>query len=313
MAPLPTLPSPQFDQEKALVKAARKTPSLEVTAPVLPISDQIIKTGALLFEPGSQLVFERLDYPFIAIYADQWSFAGHFEMRRTSKIILDGADGANARAPDPTGPGAGRNGNHGLGGLPGRDGMPGIRMPNVIIFAQQTYVGGRPATVLDVDALFFFDGYPGGNGGNGGRGSDGTDGNQGEPAENGSWGDCAAGPGWGGRGGNAGLGGVPGFGANGGDAPPLYMFVAPDQVPIFNAVVVSLKGGPPGKDGNRGQNGKPGKGGIEGETSGNCGSVGRFGPDGVTPDPCPFPDLPKSPGADGKLRIVDYIGFDELQ
>ena len=185
----------------------------------------------------------------------------------------------------------------------------------MFIFAQTTVFNGRPANSIDVDALFFFDGYPGGKGGNGGDGGDGTNGNQGEPAINGGWGDCASGPGWGGRGGNAGPGGMPGYGANGGDAASVYMFVAPDQLPIFQSVglTVSLKGGDIGYDGHRGRPGRPGRGGPEGDYSGNCGSVGRIGPPGGVPAPCPVLEVRKDKGADGKLRVTDYVGFDELQ
>ncbi len=313
MAPLPTLPA-AFDPVKFAVRGTPTSAAVHVTGQYI-ISDQIIKTKVLTFDPGSQLIFDKLDFPFIAIYADQWNLSAHFEIRRGTNFNLNGTNGAPAPSPLPTPPGYGNNGNNGLAGFPGRDGQPGFHLPTVFIFAQQTFFGGRPANSLDVNALFYFDGVPGGKGGDGGPGSDGTDGNQGEPAINGGWGDCASGPGWGGRGGNAGYGGMPGYGANGGDATSIYMFVAPDQLSIFNSngLTNSLKGGPSGFDGRRGPPGRPGHGGPEGDYSGNCGSVGRIGPDGGVPRPCPILEIQKHAGADGKAYVTDYIGFAELQ
>jgi hypothetical protein len=313
MAPLPTLPS-AFDPVKFAVRGTPTSPLVHVVGQY-PISDQIIKTKVLTFDTGSRLIFRKLDFPFIVVYADEWNLGVHFEIGRDTVFDLNGANGTSAPPPPPTPPGYGHDGNNGLPGFPGRDAQPGFRLPTVFIFAQTTSFNGRPANSLDVNALFYFDGVPGGNGGDGGHGSNGTNGTQGEPGINGGWGDCASGPGWGGRGGNAGYGGMPGYGANGGDAPAVYMFVAPDQLSIFqsNGLTVSLKGGDNGFDGRRGPPGRPGRGGLEGEASGNCSNVGRQGPDGGVPLPCPILEIRKHRGADGKTYVTDYIGFAELQ
>jgi hypothetical protein len=314
MAPLPSLPSPQFDLVKVLLKAATKVPVISITGNYH-TSGQVIKTSELIFLPGTKLVFDNVDYPFLAIYADRITFNGHFEIDRIINVNLNGPNGANAAPPKPTPPGDGIAGNNGLPGFPGRDGQKGIRMPMIVIIAQETYFGTRPANKIDVDAIFNFDGCPGGNGGSGGIGSNGTDGNRGSPAGDGWFpGDCDHGPGWGGRGGNAGMGGMPGYGGDGGDGPNLYMFVAPDQLPIFQAVAVSQKGGKGGSPGGRGHPGVPGKGGDEGDYSQttNCYSDGRFGQAGVVPAPCPIPEVRINNGVDGKSVVTDYVGFAEL-
>jgi len=186
-------------------------------------------------------------------------------------------------------------------------------MPQVFIFARQMLWNGNQAVPSDVHALLFFDGYPGGTGGDGGDGSHGTNGNQGTPSING-WLDCSAGPGWGGRGGDAGVGGQPGYGADGSDATSLYMFVDPQQVAVFGAILVSLSGGTPGYDGRRGSPGIPGRGGPEGQLTSNCGSAGRHGANGVVPGPCPFPEVQKFRGADAAPpSIYGYTGFAEIQ
>lgn len=325
MAPLPSLPSPRFDPIKYLVRGMPKGPPLPVVG-VVNIPGQVVKVSSIVFHPGSQLVFQNPNFPFVVVYADEWHFSGHFEIRRASKINLDGPSGNSAPAPNPTPPGFGADGNNGISGFPGRDGKPGIPVPDLYIFAQTTIWEGtvppRPANRIDVDALFSFDGYDGGKGGNGGNGSNGTDGNQGAPARDGSVGipgiagDCAAGPGWGGRGGNAGVGGMPGYGGIGGDAAAVFMFVAPTEVPVFQAVTVSLRGGQPGNNGNRGNPGLPGNGGAEGDTSGTqyCFSALRFPRNGKVPVSCPFPEIDRHAGKDGNLPLItDYVGFDELQ
>jgi hypothetical protein len=266
------------------------------------------KTAVLFFEPNSQLVFENLEFPSLIIYADRWSFNGYAEIRRTWKQKLDGADGDDAERPRPTRFGHGSPGNDGLPGLPGGAGLPGIAMPQVFIFAQEMYWNGKQATPAQVDATFFFDGYPGGNGGNGGNGSNGTDGNEGEPAKSGLF-DCAAGPGWGGRGGNAGPGGHPGYGGNGGDATGMYMFVAGQQVAVFEN-----RGGAAGRYGVWGAPGRPGRGGPEGKLAYHCGEAHRQGHNEVVSAPCPLPEIAIHAGfAAAPPTITDYSGFAELQ
>jgi hypothetical protein len=279
---------------------------------------QFIKTKQLLFDPDSALEFDDLNYPFLVIYADDWHLNGHFAIRRTTSINLNGANGANAAAPPPTPPGYGIAGNDGLPGLPGRQGQRGMLLPQVIIIAQRTFFLGVRANPIQIDGVFNFDGVDGGNGGDGGDGSDGTDGNRGSPAQDGfgigDVGDCAAGPGQGGRGGNAGLGGWPGYGGDGGDGAPMFMFVAPDELDNFRAVQVSLKAGQGGGRGNYGNPGRPGKGGPEGDYSQTryCYSVGRIGRDGVVPRPCPAPEVRINLGLPGTLEVTDYLGFEEL-
>lgn len=309
--PISSLPI-EMQDVKLKLQAAPKKKQIDVSSD-MSVFDQVVKVEELKMRPNTQLIFETLSLPWVALYADRIYLYGPATIRRTDRINLDGADGRSgipgAPAPTPLG----SSGNSGTAGGPGGNGKY-QRIPDFYLFCREIYWNGIQARPADLSnfTLFAFDGYRGGKGGDGGRGGDGSDGRKGEPSRSG-WLDCSSGPGFGGNGGNAGEGGLPGVGGNGSDGALVYAMIDPSQEPSFKGANCSVKAGGHGANGARGKQGKPGKGGLEGDATGNCSKADRHGRDGILLPLCAAPDFSGFEGKAGKYLIIPYTGFDELQ
>jgi hypothetical protein len=319
MATIHNLPSPAFDPVRNLLHGMQFQPRFDVLNPTT-TNDQAIKTKQIVFQNSSSLIFLDITPLFLTVYADHWYFDGPFKIGYSSNLNLNGNNGPAPAPTPPTRPGLGQDGNNGIGGSRGNDGLPAPALPQIVLIGQKAFLGepGRavPAKPSDIQALFSFDGLRGGQGGQGGAGGNGTNGNQGEPGIDGgtwfeTWTECIAGPGWGGRGGDGGVSGVPGQGGSGGDGANIFMFISPRVADIFRAANVSVTGAFSGAEGAYGPAGIPGKGGPGGQKTDGC-TADRPGPDGRVPPPCRFPEQRHNNGKDGNSLVQEYDGFNEL-
>src|SRR6266700_5796517 len=100
MAILHNLPSPTFDPVRNSMHGMQITPRFDVLTPTN-INVQIIKTKQLVFQNGSNLIFQNIAVPFIAVYAHDWFFDVPFKIGYSSNLNFNGSNGS---PPVPTPP-----------------------------------------------------------------------------------------------------------------------------------------------------------------------------------------------------------------
>ena len=259
-------------------------------------SERILRAHEVVFQPGSNLVFDnldRVDGDYLAIVAKRLKFAepreGHYTISRGDLVLPRGNDGdrgtngANRRHADK-----GHDGAKGGSGGAGGDGHGGNSMdlPDLYIFADEIVLEGG-GSVGSLNMSFIFDGIDGSGGGNGGPGGNGGRGGDGGEASI-RWLSCKHEPRDGGPGGDAGIGGGPGNGGKGGDASDIIIVGPQPVVDSLSYSRFEIEPGRPGSGGARGPQGNPGSGGVHGHREFVCQRNSDDGPPGSVPNN-PYP------------------------
>lgn len=299
------------DVQAAISAAASQGDLFSVTG-VRAFGGQVLKAGALTFQPNSRLILNDYTHLWIAIVTNQLQFVDTAK-DATLKLSIDwqpaGHDAPAAPPAAPKGPKAPvtQDGVAGIAGAPGQPGIPGDAAPVTprlyIVCGSVADKQSQPipaALKLSVIA----NGYSGGNGSNGGAGGMGGDGADGGDGEMGSWPQgCKHSASNGGPGGVGGQGGAGGRGGDAASGADVVLVGTQDAWRALSYAAFETQPGMPGQGGYAGASGASGNGGARGAHPGTCGG----GDPGSIPTTPATPHIQAPSGNPGRPGIITKV------
>lgn len=300
------------EEVQAAISASASQGDLFSVAGVRAFGGQVLKAGVLTFQPGSRLILNDYDHPWIAIVTNQLQFVDTSK-DATIRLSIDWQpkvyDPPPPPAAAPKGPKANvtQDGVSGIAGTVGQDGTPGETAPKTprlyIVCGGVADKQSQPIPAA-LKLTVIANGYSGGHGGNGGNGGNGGDGADGGDGEMGDWlqgcRHSASNGGAGSVGGHGGAGGRGGDAASGAD---VVLVGTKEAWVALSYAAFETHPGAVGQGGYAGVSGLSGNGGARGAHPGSCGG----GQQGATPATSPTPHVQAPNGSEGRDGLITKV------